>query len=482
VSELDRQAMGRVRHIHFVGVGGAGMSGIAEVLHNLGYQVSGSDIKQNQATQHLQNLGIQINTKHSKDHVNGSDVVVVSSAVCHDNPELIAARNKRIPIVRRAEMLAELMRFRQGIAIAGTHGKTTTTSLIASVLAEAGHDPTYVIGGLLNSSGSNARLGSGQFLVAEADESDASFLHLQPVMVVLTNIDRDHLDTYGGNFKNLKSNFLEFLHHLPFYGLAVLCIDDSGVTSILPDLTRPFVTYGESERADYRAKNIRYEKARTFFTVSKPGQDNWLEIELSMPGRLNVLNSLAAIAIAAELALGEQAIVSALSNFAGIARRSDVLGEINVAGQRLLLIDDYAHHPVEIAAVVESVRQGWPGQRIVAIFQPHRYSRTRDLFDDFCQVLAELDVLILIDVYPAGESAIPGADSRALTRSIRMRGKLDPMYVEQRNELQSVLPNIVQEKDILLVLGAGDISTLSRELCDQYGAHAIEGDRCRKRS
>ncbi len=469
MSELDRQAMGRVRHIHFVGVGGAGMSGIAEVLHNLGYQVSGSDIRQNRATQHLQGLGIVINTKHSEAHVNGSDVVVVSSAVCHDNLELNAARKKRIPVVRRAEMLAELMRFRQGIAIAGTHGKTTTTSLIASVLAEAGLDPTYVIGGLLNSSGSNAKLGSGKYLVAEADESDASFLHLQPVMAVLTNIDNDHLDTYDGDFQNLKNNFLEFLHRLPFYGLAVLCIDDHGVNSILSDMTRPFVTYGESESADYRAKSIRYEKARTFFTVSKAGQDNWLEIELSMPGRHNVLNALAAIAIASELELGEQAIVNALSKFAGIARRCDVLGEMSIAGKTVLLMDDYAHHPAEISAIIDSVRQGWPGQRIVAIFQPHRYSRTRDLFDDFCQVLSILDSLILLDVYPAGETVISGADSRALTRSIRMRGKLDPMYVERRKELQAMLPNILQDGDVLLVLGAGDIGTLSRELYDQYG-------------
>lgn len=461
--------MGRVRQIHFVGVGGAGMSGIAEVLHNLGYQVSGSDIKQNQATHHLQGLGVRVNMTHDAVHINGSDVIVVSTAVAADNPELIAARKNRIPVIRRAEMLAELMRFRQGIAIAGTHGKTTTTSLIASVLAEAGLDPTYVIGGLLNSRGSNARLGAGKYLVAEADESDASFLHLQPVMAVLTNVDSDHLGTYAGDFQNLKNNFLEFLHRLPFYGLAVVCIDDAGVNSILPDLTRPFVTYGEAEQADYRAMAIRHDSGKIFFTVSKSGRENWLEIELNMPGKHNVLNALAAIAIAAELDVGKQAIKDALSKFAGIGRRCDVMGEIRIAGKRILLIDDYAHHPNEIAAIMDAVRQGWPGRRIVTIFQPHRYSRTRDLFDDFCQILSEMDILILLDVYAAGEAPVSAADSRALSRSIRMRGKLDPLYLEQREDLQAMLTNIVQEQDILLMLGAGDIGALSREFSDSYG-------------
>ncbi len=467
--DLNRHVMGRVKHIHFVGVGGAGMSGIAEVLHNLGYQISGSDIKQNQATQHLQNLGVQVNREHKDSHINGSDVVVVSSAVANDNPELKAARKKRIPIVRRAEMLAELMRFRQGIAVAGTHGKTTATSLIASVLAEAGLDPTFVIGGLLNSRGSNARLGTGKYFVAEADESDASFLHLQPVVAVLTNIDSDHLDTYDGDFQNLKNNFLEFLHRLPFYGLAVLCIDDASVSSVLADLTRPFVTYGLSEQADYRATDIRHKNGKTYFTVSRTGQESWLEIELSMPGTHNVLNSLAAIATASELEVDEQSIIDALSNFAGIARRCDVMGDISIAGNNLLLIDDYAHHPCEIAAITESVRSGWPGRRIITIFQPHRFTRTRDLFDDFCQVLSELDVLILLSVYAAGEAPVSGADSRALSRSIRMRGKLDPLFVEQREQLPTILSNIVQEQDILLMLGAGDIGSLSRDLYEKHG-------------
>ena len=467
--ELEMPVMGRVKHIHFVGVGGAGMSGIAEVLHNLGYQVSGSDIRENQATEHLQKLGIAIHLEHDQANINGSDVVVVSSAVDMANPELCAAREKRIPVVRRAEMLAELMRFRQGIAIAGTHGKTTTTSLIASVLAEAGLDPTFVIGGLLNSSGSNARLGTGEYLVAEADESDASFLHLQPVIAVLTNIDSDHLDTYEGDFQNLSGNFLEFLHRLPFYGLAIVCIEDTGVNSILPELTRPFVTYGLCEQADYRACEIRYESGKTHFKVVYGESKNELQVTLNMPGVHNVLNSLAAIALALELKIEESAITNALSVFAGISRRCDVLGEISVDEARMLLIDDYAHHPREISAILDSVRTAWPGKRVITIFQPHRYTRTRDLFDDFCQVLSGVDVLILMEVYAAGEAVIPAANGRALSRSIRMRSKLDPVFLEQRDEIDEVLPNIAQDGDIVLVLGAGDIGSLGRNLYEKYG-------------
>ena len=467
--ELEMPVMGRVKHIHFVGVGGAGMSGIAEVLHNLGYQVSGSDIRENQATEHLQKLGIAIHLEHDQANINGSDVVVVSSAVDMANPELSAAREKRIPVVRRAEMLAELMRFRQGIAIAGTHGKTTTTSLIASVLAEAGLDPTFVIGGLLNSSGSNARLGTGEYLVAEADESDASFLHLQPVIAVLTNIDSDHLDTYEGDFQNLSGNFLEFLHRLPFYGLAIVCIEDTGVNSILPELTRPFVTYGLCEQADYRACEIRYESGKTHFKVVYGESKNELQVTLNMPGVHNVLNSLAAIALALELKIEESAITNALSVFAGISRRCDVLGEISVDEARMLLIDDYAHHPREISAILDSVRTAWPGKRVITIFQPHRYTRTRDLFDDFCQVLSGVDVLILMEVYAAGEAVIPAANGRALSRSIRMRSKLDPVFLEQRDEIDEVLPNIAQDGDIVLVLGAGDIGSLGRNLYEKYG-------------
>ncbi len=468
--EFDRHVMGRVKHIHFVGVGGAGMSGIAEVLHNLGYEISGSDIRQNQTIQHLQELGIDIRLTHDEAHINGSDVVVVSSAVDLNNPELQAARDKRIPIVRRAEMLAELMRFRPGIAIAGTHGKTTTTSLIASVLAEAGLDPTYVIGGLLNSSGSNAKLGSGKFLVAEADESDASFLHLQPVMAVLTNIDSDHLDTYGGDFRNLADNFLEFLHRLPFYGLAIVCTEDAGVRSILEQLARPFVTYGLDDLADYQASDIEHDGGRTHFKVSDHKRNQKLDVTLNMPGVHNVLNSLAAIALALELEVDEDAIVSALSGFAGVGRRCDVLGEIIIDNKAVLLIDDYAHHPREISAILDSVRLAWPGRRVITVFQPHRYTRTRDLFDEFCQILSTVDVLVLMEVYAAGEEAVSGADSRAISRGIRMRSKLDPIFLEQRSELDSVLANVVEEEDILLVLGAGDIGSLSRELNEKYGA------------
>lgn len=462
--EFDRHAMGRVKHIHFVGVGGAGMSGIAEVLHNLGYQVSGSDLKLSQVTSHLQKLGLVINTEHSTANIEGSDVVVVSSAVDENNPEINAAREQRIPIIRRAEMLAELMRFRQGIAVAGTHGKTTTTSLIASVLAEAGLDPTYVIGGILNSSGSNANLGSGDFLVAEADESDASFLHLQPVMAVLTNVDSDHLDTYSGDFDILKNNFLEFIHRLPFYGLAILCTDDEGVLSLLPEVTRPLITYGTSEQADYRAHDIRFVKQKTFFAVAKGDEERWLELELNMPGQHNVLNSLAAVALASELDVDREAIKTALSGFAGIDRRCNVMGEIHISDKKALLIDDYAHHPCEIAAMLDSIKQGWPDRRILVVFQPHRYTRTRDLFDDFCRVLSDTEVLILLDVYSAGEDAINGADSAALSRGIRMRGKVDPLYLEETESLVPMLEANLEVDDVLLMMGAGDIGGMSRQL------------------
>lgn len=466
--EFDRQSMGRVRKIHFVGVGGAGMSGIAEVLHNLGYQVSGSDLQSGKVTQHLEGLGISIQNEHRAENINGSDVVVVSSAVNEENPEIREARKQRIPVIRRAEMLAELMRFRQGIAIAGTHGKTTTTSLVASVLAEAGLDPTYVIGGLLNSSGSNAKLGTGQYLVAEADESDASFLHLQPVMAVLTNIDSDHLDAYAGDYRNLQSNFLEFLHRLPFYGLAILCIDDSGVQAVLPELTRSFITYGQAEGADYRAENIRFEGSKSYFSVTRKGETGWLEIELNLPGTHNVMNALAAIALASELDLDSNAIRKALAGFAGIDRRCNIMGEIRIAGCRVLLIDDYAHHPREIAAIISAIRLGWPGRRITAVFQPHRYTRTRDLFDDFCQELSEIDVLILLDVYPASEKSIIGADSRTLGRGIRMRGKIDPVYLEDDSSLNSIIQANIEDGDVLLMMGAGDIGSLSRNLYEKH--------------
>lgn len=466
------QVLGRVRHIHFVGIGGAGMSGIAEVLHNLGYAVSGSDLNENRATRHLQNLGIRVVRGHTSEHINGSDVVVYSSAITEDNTELQAARAQRIPIIPRAEMLAELMRFKHGIAVAGTHGKTTTTSLIASLLAEAGLDPTYVIGGLLNSTGSHARLGKGKYLVAEADESDASFLHLQPIMTVLTNIDADHLENYGGDFARLRDNFVEFLQHLPFYGLTVLCIDDEGNRSILDRITKPVLTYGLNHEADFSAQLLKQAGNKTWFRVSRRNSGDWLEIELNLPGKHNVLNALAAIAVAHELGIGENVIMNALRHFQGIARRCQAAGEITIGGKRVTIVDDYGHHPREIAATLQGLKAGWPDNRIIVIFQPHRYTRTRDLFDDFVQVLSEVDVLFVTAVYPAGEKPIPGADSRSLCRAIRLRGQVVPIFVEDREELYSLLANIAAEGDLLLVLGAGDIGTLAPALIRQFGAEA----------
>ncbi len=469
MSELNDHGMGRVRHIHFVGIGGAGMSGIAEVMHNLGYEISGSDLSAGATVRHLQGLGISVASNHAAQHIDGSDVLVVSSAIAADNPEIMAARRHRIPVIPRAEMLAELMRFRRGIAVAGTHGKTTTTSLIASLLAEAGLDPTYVIGGRLNSSGASARLGSGKYLVAEADESDASFLHLQPSVAVLTNIDMDHMQTYGGDYKLLKNHFLEFLQRLPFYGLAVLCLDDPGINDIVAKVTKPVVTYGLDSQADFSATIIGQQQSQTWFSLRRPDEPP-LEIRLPLPGRHNVANALAAIAVASELGVADAAIVAGLEKFQGIARRSDVKGRIEIDGKSLLLVDDYAHHPREIAVIMEAIRQGWPKSRLILIFQPHRYSRTRDLFEDFSQALTAPDVLIVLDVYAAGEAAIPGADSRSLCRAIRLRGKVDPIFIEDRHAIHSLLPGIVADDDILLTLGAGDIGSLAGELLQRYKA------------
>lgn len=459
------QGMGRVRRVHFVGAGGAGMGGIAEVLTNLGYDVSGSDLRENAVTRRLSKLGANVQVGHEAGHVKGCDVVVVSSAVNEDNPEVIAARESRIPVVPRAEMLAELMRFRYGIAVAGTHGKTTTTSLTASLLAEEGLDPTFVIGGLLNSAGSHARLGEGRYLVAEADESDASFLYLAPMMAVVTNIDADHMATYHGDFENLRQAFLEFLHHLPFYGLAVMCIDDPVVRDLLSDLSKPVLTYGfDSEDADVRGIGLEQKGSHTHFRVIRKGHEGELAITLNMPGEHNALNALAAIAVASDLNVSDSAIQNALASFEGIGRRFQVYGELDTTAGSVLLVDDYGHHPREVAATVSAARKAWPDRRLVLAFQPHRYSRTRDLFEDFVKELSEVDVLLLLEVYPAGEKPQGGDDGRALCRAIRTRGQLDPVFVEKLEELPSTLQGVLRNGDVLLTLGAGSIGAIAAEL------------------
>lgn len=463
----DNPRMGRITHIHFVGIGGAGMGGIAEVLSNLGYQVTGSDIHENSITQHLASLGVKVAIGHDARLVRKCDVVVRSTAVADDNPELMEAKRLRIPVVPRAEMLAELMRFRYGIAVAGTHGKTTTTSLIASLLAEGGLDPTFVIGGRLNSIGGNARLGTGKYLVAEADESDASFLHLQPMLAVVTNIDADHMATYEGDFSRLQDAFIDFLHHLPFYGLAVVCIEDPIIKKILTKISRPLITYGFSKNADIYVTNIRQQDGCSYFRVSRRDCPEWLDVTLNLAGKHNVLNALAAIAVAHELGVEDEAILQGLQRFQGIARRLQVYGEIATPVGRILMVDDYGHHPREIAATVNAMREGWPGRRLVVVFQPHRYSRTRDLFEDFAETLSETDVLLMLDVYAAGEKPVAGADSRSLCRAIRARGRIDPVFVGDSRELAAALRVLLREGDILLTLGAGDIGNLSAQLVTQ---------------
>ncbi|MBI5448463.1 MAG: UDP-N-acetylmuramate--L-alanine ligase [Gammaproteobacteria bacterium] len=457
-------SMRRIKKIHFVGIGGAGMGGIAEVLHNQGYLVSGSDNQENTMTRRLQTLGIQIYLSHRAEHIQEVDVVVRSSAVPLENPEIVAANQARIPVVPRAQMLGELMRFRQGIAVAGTHGKTTTTSLTTSLLAEGGFDPTFVIGGLLNSTGSNARLGASPYLVAEADESDASFLYLHPLMAIVTNIDADHMNTYGGDFEKLKSTFLDFLHLLPFYGLAVLCYDDPVIRSILPHVSRPLLTYGCDERADIRAKNIEFQGFSTHFTVERPHAAA-LKVQLNLPGQHNVLNALAAIAIATEVGVTDEAILRSLKQFSGVGRRLQRYGEIEFSpGKTALLIDDYGHHPREVAATLQAIRHAWPSRRIVMTYQPHRYTRTRDLFDDFAQVLSDVDQLLLLEVYSAGESLIPGADSRSLCHAIQHRKHTHPIFVEDKAQLLSTLRSVLRENDILLMQGAGNIGAIAASL------------------
>jgi UDP-N-acetylmuramate--alanine ligase len=447
----------KVRHIHFVGIGGSGMSGIAEVLANLGYQVSGSDLAENAATKRLGSMGAKIAIKHKAQNINGADAVVVSSAVQSDNPEVIAAREQRIPVVPRALMLAELMRLKQGVAIAGTHGKTTTTSLVASVLAEGGLDPTFVIGGRLNAAGSNARLGAGDFIVVEADESDASFLHLQPVIAVVTNIDADHMDTYQQDFAKLKQAFVQFLQNLPFYGAAVLCADDAHVRAILPEVTKPVLTYGTNDGtgtdAMFRAEAIEHDAGRMRFrAVRKDAKP--LDVVLNLPGRHNVLNALAAIAVGTEIGVKDEAIQKALREFHGVGRRFQNYGEID---GRFTLIDDYGHHPAEMAATIEAARGAFPGRRIVLAFQPHRYTRTRDLFEDFVRVLSSVDVLLLAEVYAAGEAPIVAADGRSLARALRVAGKVEPVFVEEIAEMPEAIRRAAGERDVVITMGAGSI-------------------------
>jgi UDP-N-acetylmuramate--alanine ligase len=463
--------MRRIQRIHLVGIGGSGMGGIAEVLLNLGYEVQGSDLKGNAVTERLARLGVKIFIGHSADNLGESDVVVVSSAVNRANPEVAAALAKRIPVVPRAEMLGELMRFRYSIAVAGTHGKTTTTSLVASVLAEAGLAPTFVIGGRLKSADSNARLGAGRYLVAEADESDASFLHLQPMISIVTNIDNDHLATHDGDFARLKQSFVDFLHNLPFYGLAVLCADDEHVQSILEAVGRPFVTYGFAEGADIRAVNVQRLGLQSRFDVLREGRAP-LTVTVNLPGRHNVLNSLAAVAVATELEVPDEAIQRALTHFQGIDRRLQQLGEIQWPGGRALIVDDYGHHPTEVAATLEAVRQGWPKRRLVLVFQPHRYTRTRDLLDDFGRVLGECDVLLVTEVYAAGEAPIAGADGRAICRAVRSRGVVEPVFVESVDDLADSLRAVLHDGDVVLTMGAGNLGQVAQDLKRRFAGAA----------
>lgn len=457
--------MRRVSRIHFIGIGGAGMGGIAEVLANEGYQISGSDIATNRVTDHLATLGAEIHIGHQAENVHGASVVVVSTAIHTDNPEIIAAKELRIPVVRRAEMLAELMRYRHGIAIAGTHGKTTTTSLIASIYGQAGKDPTFVIGGLLNSAGTNARLGTSRYLIAEADESDASFLHLQPVVAIVTNIEADHMDTYGGDFNKLRSTFIEFLHNLPFYGLAVVCIDDPVIRGMLSEIGRATITYGYSDDADIQVIDFEQKGSQTSFKL-RLQDGSLLPVNLNLPGRHNALNAAAAAAVALEDGLSVEAVKEAFAQFGGVGRRFQQYGEFDTGNGKALLVDDYGHHPTEVRATVASARAAWPERRLVMVFQPHRFTRTRDLYDDFADVLSKVDALIMLDVYSAGEEPIPGADGRSLCRSIRQRGSLDPIFVATPAEVPAVLADVLKDGDVVLTQGAGNVGQLSKKLAE----------------
>ena len=460
--------MRRIRRIHFVGIGGVGMCGIAEVLCNQGYQISGSDLRESPVVLRLRDMGVRIEIGHRGENVGDADVVVTSTAVDEGNLEVQEAKRRRIPLVPRAQMLAELMRFRHGIAVAGTHGKTTTTSMIASILGEAKLDPTFVIGGKLTSAGTNARLGQSHYLVAEADESDASFLHLQPMVAVVTNIDADHMHTYGGDFSKLENTFIEFLQNLPFYGLAVMCIDDPVVRKLLPRINRQFISYGFSADADVRAENVSQRGMVTSFEVIREGKPK-LQIALPMPGRHNVLNALAAIAVATDENVPDEAIVAGLNGFTGVGRRFDVLGEYRTADGSATLVDDYGHHPREVEATIKAVRDGWPNRRLVMLFQPHRYTRTRDLYEDFVDVLSNVDALLMLEVYSAGEDPIPAADSRALCRSLRQRGQVEPVYVDDPAKLSALLAKVLRNGDLLITQGAGNVSAIARQLIKEGG-------------
>ncbi len=470
--------MRRIRRIHFVGIGGTGMCGIAEVLLNQGYDISGSDIRESPVTARLVAQGADVFIGHLAENVAGASVIVVSSAIDPSNPEIATAIENRIPVVRRAEMLAELMRFRHGIAVAGTHGKTTTTSLVATILAEGNLDPTFVIGGKLNSAGTNARMGTSRYLVAEADESDASFLHLQPMVSIVTNIDADHMSTYGGDFERLKQTFVDFLHNLPFYGLAVVCIDDPVVRSILPKVGRQLITYGFSDDADFRATDVQQQGMYTTFNVHRPDASLPLAIRMRMPGEHNVLNALSAIAVATDEGVADEAIQRALEKFEGVGRRFQVCGEFPFADQsgNVMMVDDYGHHPRELEVTIEAIRKGFPERRLVMLFQPHRYSRTKDLYEDFVRVVSKADVLLLMDVYPAGEKAIAGADGRSLCGSVRQRGEVDPVFIERGESVEAPLKAVLQPGDLLLTQGAGDIGALAVQISSQLPEWLQEGE------
>lgn len=464
--------MDRIQRIFMVGIGGSGMSGIAEVLARQGYEVSGSDLQDSPVLDRLRGLGVAVHIGHTESHVAGVDVLVTSGAIRSDNPELVAAKAARIPVVPRAEMLAELMRHRYGIAVAGTHGKTTTTSLLASIFAEAGEDPTFVVGGVLNRVGSNAGLGEGRYLIVEADESDASFLHLLPMVSVVTNIEADHMNHYGGDYKNYENAFLGFLHNLPFYGFAVMCIDDSGVRAVMPSMTRRVVSYGEHPEADYRVQAIKTGGLESSFKLGRPDGRSDLEVTIGMPGLHNVLNTAAAIAVASELGLSDQAITTGVAVFDGVGRRFTVMGDIAFSSGNALLVDDYGHHPTEVAATLDAAAVAFPERRLVMVYQPHRYTRTRDHYDDFVAVLPRCEVLVLVDVYPAGEAFIPGADSRSLARSIRQRGLVDPVVVDAVHDVPAVLAKILKDGDLVMTQGAGNIAGLASALAE---ARSLEG-------